>query len=261
MRIIIFTQPDGLVIPRNIEMVSKIEGVQIISIFIVKSKNVLEKKAKSFILGFPIIQILKLMGMIGFNHFFDLLSRISPPYFLKNKIRSIASCSRFIEGKVIQITDPNTDDVINYIKNNSIDLVLSYSAPNVFGSRLLSAPKMGCINLHCSLLPNFAGILPSFWTLYKNETSTGATVHYMDSKIDNGKILGQVELQIDRNATLVEVVKSTKRLGGLLVCDVIKKLMSGDIESFDNDSKNGSYYSWPTIDDVRQFVRQGGRLI
>ena len=48
MRIIIFTQPDGLVIPRNIEMVSKIEGVQIISIFIVKSKNVLEKKAKSF---------------------------------------------------------------------------------------------------------------------------------------------------------------------------------------------------------------------
>ena len=63
----------------------------------------------------------------------------------------------------------------------------------IFKKELLKIPRYGCINLHCSILPKYAGLLPSFWTIYNKEEKIGSTVHYMDDKIDNGAILGQVK--------------------------------------------------------------------
>ena len=143
----------------------------------------------------------------------------------------------------------------------NVDICVSFSSPSVFGKRLLSIPSYGCINLHCSLLPKYAGLLPSFWALYHNEKKIGATVHYMDDKIDNGEILGQIEVKAPINPSMFKVIKLTKGLGGDLMSDVICSIKNKTLKPQRNIENKGNYYSWPSIEQIRNFRKNGGRLI
>ena len=61
----------------------------------------------------------------------------------------------------------------------------------------------------------------------------------MDDKIDNGAILGQVKTYMPDNPTMYNVIKITKRIGGDLMCEVIKKIISEKrIERVEQPSKN-----------------------
>jgi methionyl-tRNA formyltransferase len=125
----------------------------------------------------------------------------------------------------------------------------------------LSIPRLGCINLHCSYLPEYAGLLPSFWALYHQEKETGVTVHYMDDKIDSGAILSQARVPIDPKMTMFELVQKTKRVGGDLVCQVISRFRTEKIESKENRPEQRSYHSWPTLQQMKEFRLRGGKLI
>ena len=101
-------------------------------------------------------------------------------------------------------------------------MLISFSAPIVFKEKLLKTPSNGCINLHCSLLPKYSGLMPSFWVLYKNEEFTGVSIHYMDSKIDNGKLLNQQIIKIPKGISIFNLLSLTKNTGGDLMCKTIK---------------------------------------
>jgi methionyl-tRNA formyltransferase len=83
----------------------------------------------------------------------------------------------------------------------------------------------------------------------------------MDSKIDNGSILGQVRVAIEPGTTLFDLIQKTKAAGGDLMVEVIRRIQSGDVEPTPNRAEEGSYFSWPTIDQMRQFRRRGGRFV
>ena len=128
--------------------------------------------------------------------------------------------------------------------------------PSIFKTELLSLPKKGCINLHCSLLPKYSGILPSFWTLYNDEKETGATVHYMDDEIDNGDILGQKSVKILKSDTMFDIIKRTKEIGGNLMVDVIYNIMTDNITLIKNKVDHEKYHSWPTDLDFKKFAKK-----
>jgi methionyl-tRNA formyltransferase len=130
----------------------------------------------------------------------------------------------------------------------------------VFKECLLTLPRHGCINLHCSLLPLYAGLLPSFWVLYHQEQKTGATVHYMATKIDNGGILGQEIVTIEPGSTMLDVIRKTKQVGGDLMVRVVQEIASGTVTVRENREEEGSYFGWPTIEQMREFRWKGGRL-
>ena len=64
--------------------------------------------------------------------------------------------------------------------------------------------------MHCSLLPKYAGLFPSFWALYENSNTFGVTVHLMDDKIDNGEILKQRQLTIKQPVSIFKLINITK---------------------------------------------------
>ena len=83
----------------------------------------------------------------------------------------------------------------------------------------------------------------------------------MDSKIDNGKILGQQEVAISPDETIFSLILKTKEIGGEVMCDVLRNIESGKLVPKENVAENGSYFSWPKIEDFKDFKNQGGRLI
>jgi methionyl-tRNA formyltransferase len=60
-------------------------------------------------------------------------------------------------------------------------------------------PKLGTINLHASLLPNYRGAAPINWVIINGETKTGVTTFFIDDKIDTGAMITNSELTIDTN--------------------------------------------------------------
>ena len=260
MKLVILTQEDSFTIPRNIEKIFMISGVELLLIVNIKSKYSLENNKKIFLQGFGILQVSK----IGFRSIIRKLMNffeVNFGLYISQNPCSLKSVSKKLKIRYSEISNPNQEEFLIELDKLNSDLIVSFSAPVVFKEKLLSLPKNGCINLHCSFLPNFAGVMPSFWTLYKNQSSTGVTVHKMDSKIDNGLILKQREVEITKDETILSLILKTKEIGGDLMCQAISDIMSGEICFTENNVENGSYYSWPTVRDFKDFRKNGGSLI
>jgi len=255
MKIFIITQEDSFVIPKNMQLLADANFIEVSGACVIKSKNSLSEKKSLFIRNFGIVQVAK-MGFIVIKdkvlNFVDLLFQSK---LLKHKRSIKAFCNKnhvpFLEEKNV-----NQRDFIAKLRELNLDLIVSFSAPSIFKSELLSLPKKGCINLHCSLLPKYSGILPSFWTLLNDEKETGATVHYMDDEIDNGDILCQESIKILKTDSMLDIIIRTKKIGGAIMLDVIHDIMTDNIKLIKNKVNHEKYYSWPTNSDFKIFAKK-----
>lgn len=252
MRIAVITQPDSMVIPRNVSLLTNSEEIELTSILVLDVKGALSNKRGYFLRGFGPMQ----MGKMAFRLVWEKLHAA-----LGKRNGSLKSIAKREKADYKVVSKLHSRENIEYLRSLDLDVIVSYSAPIVFKESLLTIPKSGCINLHCSRLPKFAGLLPSFWVLYHRDSVAGATVHYMDDKIDNGGILGQVELPLKGSESMLDVIRMTKEAGGRLMLDVLKSIQASNITTLPNNPEDGSYFTWPTIEEMKEFRRRGGRLV
>ena len=159
--------------------------------------------------------------------------------------------------------DVNCEVVLNRLREKELDVIVSFSAPTVFKTDLLSLPRYGCINLHCSALPSYAGVMPSFWVLLNDEKQAGMSVHLMDSKIDNGSVLAQEVIDISHIDNMFDVIQATKLRGGYLMLDVLNLIRANNSlpEPIDTSHNKESYFTWPKVEDFKSLVKKGKKLI
>jgi methionyl-tRNA formyltransferase len=140
------------------------------------------------------------------------------------------------------------------------DLLISVANPRILKAQVLNVPRLGCINLHPSLLPSYRGPAPDFWVLACGENETGVTVHYMDEGIDTGEIILQSRLAIRPHDTPHSLRVRAMRLGANMLLDALDLIESGSVATTPNDGAQSSYQSLPTIEDARRLRKQGRRL-
>ena len=260
MKLIIITQEDSFAVPQNIEKIINLDFVQILKIVNIDSSHSLVNQKSLFINGFGFFQSAKMGVKVMGNKLNDIIDRLFS-YKTSLPSKSLLAVAKKNNIDYHNITNPNEESFLAELEALQPDLIVSFSAPLVFKNKLLAIPALGCINLHCSFLPNFAGVMPSFWTLYKKQKITGVTVHYMDSKIDNGKILDQKEVAISDDETIFSLIKKTKEIGGEVMCAVLRDINAGKMVAQENNPELGSYFSWPKVEDFKDFKNQGGKLI
>jgi methionyl-tRNA formyltransferase len=141
------------------------------------------------------------------------------------------------------------------------DLIISVAAPVIFKRELISLPRFGCINIHNGMLPHYRGMLPNFWQMYHDEKQVGITVHEINEHLDDGRILVQEKVDILPHETLDSLIRRTKFLGAHIMARAITALRDGTVAYRDNPASEGSYFSFPTSEHVREFKRNGKRLI
>ncbi len=259
INIAVLTQDDSFVIPKNIELLSSEPRTNIASIVKINSQGSLENKKLFFLKGFGFFQGSKMASRIFLNKFLDIVDQI---FFYKLKLlKSLKSSAKILGANYHVVDNPNQKFLIDKLKEENVDLIVSYSAPCVFEQELLELPKYGCINLHCSLLPKFAGLLPSFWTLYEESKYIGATVHMMDNKIDNGAILAQEKMIRPKGTTMFSAINLTKKMGGKIMLDTITKIIDGEANLISNQANEELYKTWPSYEQIKQFRQKGGKLI
>jgi len=173
---------------------------------------------------------------------------------------SVAATARHYSIDFIEETDINSSAFLDKVREMDIDLMLSVSATQIFRRKLLDIPRLGCINLHTSPLPRYRGLMPCFWALANGESQTAVTVHRMDTKLDNGDIILQREIDIYPEDTLYSLIARTKSLGVELLLEAMDQIENGTVCPRINDDSNATYFGFPTREDARKFRKMGRRF-
>ena len=103
---------------------------------------------------------------------------------------------------------------------------------------MLALPRMGCINLHASLLPKYRGAAPIQWAVAMGETITGNTTMLLEEGLDTGPILLQQKIAIDPEQTAADLFDVLAKAGAPLVVETLAALANGSIQpKAQDDSK------------------------
>lgn len=156
--------------------------------------------------------------------------------------------------------DVNSSHNLNRLRNWHIDLAISISCPQIFKKDLIDLPRLGCLNLHGAILPQYRGVMPSFWVLANNEKEAGVTLFFVKEKIDAGDILIQKKFPISRNDTLDSLIRKSKRIGAEMVVEGVRMINSGKYTTRPLELEGGSYFGWPTRMDVLRFRANGRKF-
>lgn len=258
LKVIVITQNDIFFIPTNILMAADL--CDIVEVVDNKAKHSLDRKLADMLKWFGVLQCTKMGLFTVWRKIMGLIDVVCG-YRLFNGKCSIKHAARKIGAEYRVVYNLNSEEYVQHVRDVAPDLIISYSAPQIIKPELLSVPKFGIINVHGALLPNYRGCMPSFWYLYNDENWGGATVHFMSADIDDGDICMQGGVDISDCNTMFQLMKKTKKLGGELICEFIRQVMLGTVVTRPNDTAHGSYFTWPTIDQAREFKKKGKRLI
>ncbi|MFZ5502854.1 MAG: formyltransferase [Pseudomonadota bacterium] len=138
--------------------------------------------------------------------------------------------------------DPNTPAVVGQIAALQPDFFFSFYYRHMLQAVLLAIPKRGALNMHGSLLPKYRGRVPVNWAIIHGESETGATLHYMTEKPDNGDIVAQQAVPILPNDSAHEVFQKVTVAAEMTLNDVLPALLAGNAPRIKQDLSKGGYF-------------------
>jgi methionyl-tRNA formyltransferase len=144
---------------------------------------------------------------------------------------------------------PNTPEVIAQIRALQPDFFFSFYYREMLKRELLGIPKHGALNMHGSLLPKYRGRVPVNWAIIHGETETGATLHYMTEKPDNGDIVAQQAVPILPNDTALQVFQKVTVAAEMALNACLPDLLAGRAQAVKQDLNKGGYFGGRKAED------------
>ena len=141
-----------------------------------------------------------------------------------------------------RVSDINSEDVQFFLNHLNIDLIAVCHFEKVLKKNIIDIPKLGCINLHPSLLPNYRGLSPQHWPIINGDYETGITVHFINEGIDTGDIILQRKIPIDSNIYVAEMQRNMLSVYKNIMSDAIILIRKNDVNFINQNNLSGSYY-------------------
>ena len=174
---------------------------------------------------------------------------------------SVAQLCRDFGIPFITPADPNVPEIEAQIAALDADFLFSFYYRNMLKAPLLAAARRGAYNMHGSLLPQYRGRVPVNWAIIHGETQTGATLHVMNIKPDNGPIVDQQAVPILPDDTAQEVFEKVTVAAELCLYRAVPQLLAGTETLTLQDLSQGSYFGGRKAEDGRIDWAQGATCI
>ena len=121
----------------------------------------------------------------------------------------------------------NNPEFIEEVRKMNPDVICVVAYGKILPEELLKIPKLGCINVHGSLLPKYRGAAPIQWAVINGDKKTGITTMYMDVGMDTGDMILKKEVDIGGNETTGELWDRLAKIGGELLVETLNKIEDG----------------------------------
>jgi len=129
-------------------------------------------------------------------------------------------------GKNARMTEENDNELLNILKNNSIDFILLAGFMRIINRRIIEKYKWKIINIHPSLLPSFKGKNAQKQAFEYGVKISGCTVHFIDSGVDTGPIILQRSVDISKCIDSNCVKKLILKEEHIIYYKALKKLLN-----------------------------------
>ena len=141
------------------------------------------------------------------------------------------------------------------------DLVVSIRYGVILRQPVLSVPRCGVINLHSGLLPDYRGVMASFWAMLNGESELGTTLHYIDDdSIDTGRMLACTRLPVQSDKSYLWHVIALYEEGCRSILETVSKIAAGTEPQTTPQEGTGRYYTFPDQKQITEFEQRGLRL-
>ena len=121
------------------------------------------------------------------------------------------------------------------------DVIVVVAYGRIIPPWMLTLPRLGCINLHGSLLPKYRGAAPIQWAVAMGDAYTGNTTMLLEEGLDTGPILLQQTVEIGANQTAADLFDLLARAGAPLIVETLAGLAAGTIEPKPQNHEGATY--------------------
>ena len=193
--------------------------------------------------------------------------------FSLKPLLALIEANQHITGVVLPVLPPNhslhsnqiilntntNDTIIDYARKHALpmwnpstlpstvefDVIVVACFPNRLPDHLLGRAQLASVNIHPSMLPRYRGPSPLFWQLRDGLRVVGVTLHHMNSSIDSGDIVSQMEIELPLGISGSKADQLLSKSGADLLLDALKN------HTFSRKPQigKGSYQSWPNSKD------------
>ena len=128
---------------------------------------------------------------------------------------------------VFQPTKLRDGTALETIRGLEPDLIVVAAYGRILPQEILDYPKLGCINVHSSLLPKYRGSAPIHWAILNGDQESGVTIMHMALALDAGDIISQAVTPIDPDETVETLHDRLAHMGARLLVDTVVSIGDG----------------------------------
>ena len=192
----------------------------------------------------------------------------------KFKESAVKKEAKLIKTQIFEPTNLSDAEFINEIKKLNLDLIIVVAfqkLPAIF----FNIPKIGTINLHASLLPQYRGAAPINWAIINGEKHTGLTTFFINKNIDTGDIILQSKIEIDETWHADDLHNKLMEESDQIIYNTIRLLIHKNYETINQKDKikgknlkhapkihksdrimiDNSFFTHQTVKSIYNFIR------
>ena len=201
---------------------------------------------KAVVMGTPDVAVPTLQKMVDMG--IEITAVVTQPDKAKGRGKKVIyspvkECALAHDLPVYQPVRIKKDpEFIQTLRDMAPDVIVVVAFGQILSKEVLDIPRLGCVNVHASLLPKFRGAAPIQWAIIDGEKVTGVTTMLMDVGLDTGDMLLKTEVSVDAKETGSSLHDKLAAAGGELLERTLIGLEAGTIvPEKQDDSQAGEY--------------------
>ena len=177
---------------------------------------------------------------------FDIAAVYTKPDTPKNRgMKMMASeVKQYAESVGLPVIQPvsfRDDAVVEELRAIAPDLIVVVAYGKILPQRVLDIPKLGCINMHASILPELRGAGPVQWSILNHCDETGISAMYLTAGMDEGDVIEIRKTPIEPMETSEELMARLADIAAELACDTVRAIENGTAQRTPQDNAKATY--------------------
>ena len=146
-----------------------------------------------------------------------------------------------IDNTILVLQPNKIMDEYQALKDMEPDLIITCAYGKILPREILELPRLGCINVHASLLPKLRGGAPIHRAIIDGYTKTGVTIMYMDEKMDEGDMISQKEIEITETETAETLHDKLSIIGRDLLLETLPSILNKTNNRIKQNNEEATY--------------------
>ena len=166
--------------------------------------------------------------------------------------------------KTYYFNHANDLEFIKFVESQNIDLIVNARTRDIYKNKILKTPRLGCINIHHGLLPNYRGTMCDLYALFENRPA-GFSIHKMEKKIDDGDIVQVVPVTLPDSINaknFPEHIYQSSIIEGETLAKLFEKIEQDQKlpAMIKNTSSDVIYTKNPDRNTIKKMIKKGMKL-